>query len=252
MDYFIPIASYVLMFYLIYLAFKKFAIVLIPRFSTLDNKTKEISYGKLVSAVNALTMIVKTFSFWITQNKFFSIEFNSYRTSEQLTICSMIGYLIYDFIHDISIGNFEYDITIHHFLGIISHASTLYTGNNSAMFYTMVIYLAETSTPFLNTSWLLHQLKFDNTMLFKICAGLLLVTFFLYRVILAPVVLYHLIIHRQTWGEKTIDKAMFYGNFSIIFLFAILNMFWFYMMISKFLNTFFPSKKIVNIIEKDK
>jgi hypothetical protein len=90
----------------------------------------------------------------------------------------------------------------------------------------MLVYIAEGSTPFLNITWLLHLLKLTNSKYFLMFAGLLIITFFCFRVVIGPYLVYHMIMFRNNWGENTF--LLFYFNFPIIVSFAILNFYWFY------------------------
>ncbi len=94
----------------------------------------------------------------------------------------------------------------------------------------MLVYIAEGSTPFLHISWLLHQLKLKDTGGFKLLVAVLLTTFFVCRIILSPYMLWHMITFQERWGEDTF--LLFWGNWLIVFLFGLLNYFWFYKLVS--------------------
>ena len=74
-------------------------------------------------------------------------------------------------------------------------------------FLSMMVYLAEMSTPFLNISWLLNYLKLDNSLPLSLCGIILLVTFFFCRIILGPFLFYHMI---YNWTSE--PRFLFYIN----------------------------------------
>ena len=172
--------------------------------------------------------------YWFYLNPTFDILVKTDGKLENQTLHIMMGYIIYDTIYELSSPTKQIDILIHHIIGFLSHLSTIYTQNNSALYYSMFIFLAEASTPFLNISWILYQLKYNNNLLFHICSILLLITFFIFRVILGPYAVYHLFIYKYTWGDSNNDNISYYMwscNTFIIILFALLNTFWFYKLI---------------------
>lgn len=97
------------------------------------------------------------------------------------------------------------------------------------MFCSMLVFIAEGSTPLLNASWLLQKLNMLNTSLFKLCALSLLVSFFVLRILLSPYMLWHMWTYRPTWGPNT--DQLFWFNFLIVALFGVLNYFWFYKLV---------------------
>jgi hypothetical protein len=94
----------------------------------------------------------------------------------------------------------------------------------------MMVYIAEGSTPALNISWFLHQLKLKDSLWFKLCVLLLLVKFFCLRVVLGPYLVHHLLTHRDTWGEDA--DVMFVFNLLICVFFMLLNFYWFFLLVS--------------------
>lgn len=94
----------------------------------------------------------------------------------------------------------SFEFAGHHVLGLASHLSSRLSDNEAAHFYSMLVFIAEISTPFLNISWLLHQLKKKNVY-FDVIAGLLIVTFFI-RVLVGPYMVNHMLSHREEWGQE--------------------------------------------------
>ena len=93
----------------------------------------------------------------------------------------------------------------------------------------MIIFLAEGSTPLLNISWLLQKLNMTKTTLFKACAVVLILTFFVLRILLSPYMVIHMLLHQAAWGENTFE--LYWFNVAIVAFFMLLNFFWFYKLI---------------------
>jgi hypothetical protein len=89
----------------------------------------------------------------------------------------------------------------------------------------MMIFIAEGSTPALNASWLLQKLDMTKTLLFKACAAYLLIAFVVLRLALSPYMVVHMVLFRESWGDA---EVLFWFNIVIVFLFGVLNYFWFY------------------------
>lgn len=97
-------------------------------------------------------------------------------------------------------------------------------------FYSMMVYIAEGSTPALHMCWLLHKLNMKKSFLFKVFVAWLLLGFFVCRILVSPYMLWHMSQNMDAWGQD--NDLLFYLNFSIVFLFAVLNFYWFYKLIS--------------------
>lgn len=98
-----------------------------------------------------------------------------------------------------------------------------------------MIYLAELSTPFLNVSWLLSELN-NAPSLLLIIGGLLILTFFISRVVMGPYLLYHMVTH---WSA-TANEVLYFTNLFIVAFFILMNFYWFYQLIQRVLG---PDKK---------
>lgn len=214
----------------------------INSFSKLDPIIQKCWYNKAVSSIHATIMLILTFYYWIHfYDDSFSftdsppsrpnINTNGY---EEKVIYIMMGYILYDTYYEImESSSTDISIVLHHIIGFASHSSTLISQNKAALFYCMVVYLAEISTPFLNISWLLHNLAQNKTSFFKVFT-ILLPTTFLLRSCAGPYALYHMIRHRNDWGDYQYDiqtRLMFDGNFLVILFFSLLNIFWLYKLI---------------------
>lgn len=213
----------------------------VPGFRELNPIIRKTWSNKGVSSIHAIIMITLTIYYWIFYSDSSFSCMNSAPSRPDLdtggfeifVVYIMMGYIMYDTYYEVVESPNPTDIAIilHHVIGFLSHSSTLISGNRAALFYCMVIYLAEISTPFLNISWLLHNLGRNGSTLFLTCSVILLVTFFL-RTLVGPYALYHMLRHRDDWGDYSggdvLTKAMFDGNFLVISFFTTLNIFWFY------------------------
>ena len=228
-----------------------FSKTLIPGFLKLNDKLQKTWYNKAVSSLHAIIMILLTSYYWIYYvddvDSLLSLPptkpYSKTGGEEKTIVYIMCGYILYDTYFEIFQSPNPTDIAIilHHIIGFISHLSTLITQNKAALFYCMVVYIAEISTPFLNISWLLHNLDQSKSLIFTIFSLLLLITFFI-RTCVGPFALFHMIRFKSEWGDYNNDYSlnwMFYGNFVVIFFFSSLNLFWFY----KLLQMAFGSKK---------
>lgn len=100
--------------------------------------------------------------------------------------------------------------------------------------HSMMVYLAEMSTPFLNLSWLFKQLEPRFNLLLNLCGILLLLSFFCCRVVLGPYILYHM------WSFwKTGPEYLFVIYISIVVFFILMNFYWFSQLIKILIK---PSK----------
>jgi hypothetical protein len=105
----------------------------------------------------------------------------------------------------------------------------IYSPVFSTLIYSMIVFLAEASTPFLNLSWLLQKLGYESSTMFKLVAFILIVTFFVFRVLLSPYAVYHMIANPEVWGNQLI---MYYFNVQVVAFFALINFFWFYKLVA--------------------
>ena len=89
--------------------------------------------------------------------------------------------------------------------------------------------LVEISTIFLHSNWFLIKLGYKNTIYFKISHGLLLTSYFIIRVLIAPYFVYETI--RQTLDPNNTTaiwaKTIYCSN---VVLLALLSQFWFWKM----------------------
>jgi hypothetical protein len=207
---------------------------LIPHFDVLKNKNNVDNWNnRVVSLIHASIMFYRASFFWmVLESGALSVSpvyINKRPISgfESRTIDLMIGYLIYDSAYEFYTNKGVPMMLAHHGMGFLSHILTRATCCGPASYYTMMIYLAEMSTPFLNVSWLLNELGHYPTLLLII--GIILVlAFFLCRVVMGPYLLYHLLTH---WDGQPL--WMYIINVAITIFFIALNTFWFYQLIKK-------------------
>lgn len=203
---------------------------IIPGFDKIESrKQRKAWYNRGVSTVHASVMFSLAVYYWVYINPRVEISDAGHRI-EALSLDIMMGYLYYDILYE-SLTTRQTDALSHHFLGLVSHLSSRLSRNKAAAFYSMLVYIAEGSTPFLNISWLMHLLSLKKTLLFKTFAVLLIITFFTCRILLGPFMVYHMITHREEWGPDG-RGALFIGNTAIVSLFALLNFYWFYKLLA--------------------
>lgn len=142
----------------------------------------------------------------------------------------MVGYLVYDFFIEI-FTNEKIDtfIVLHHVIGLLSHLATLMTNDGFCGIYCMLVFLAEFSTPVLHTLWCLKQQKLDKTPLFFGTAALLLLVFFVCRVVLSPFILYTYWVWKDKYYHGT--ALNYYLQYVVLIFFGFLNNFWFYLLV---------------------
>lgn len=203
---------------------------IIPGFSKVSvKKQRRAWYNRGVSTIHACVMFSITAYYWLYVNPAMEISAAGHRI-EARALDIMMGYLYYDILYE-ALTSRQTDALSHHVLGLVSHLSSRLSNNNAAAYYSMLVYIAEGSTPFLNISWLLHMLSLKKTLIFKICALSLIVSFFTFRILLGPCMVYHMLIHREEWGESG-RGSLFLGNTAIVASFAVLNFFWFYKLLA--------------------
>ena len=102
---------------------------------------------------------------------------------------------------------------------------------------------AQGSTPFLHACWMMHKLGADSGLAYRFCAGMLLLMFFIFRVVASPLCLASLWTHRALWGDSAARKALYYFELSINVFFVGLNWFWFAALCKRALGSKKASKK---------
>ena len=214
---------------------------IIPGFKEIESrKQQKVWYNRGVSTIHACVMFGITAYYWIYVNPSVEISAAGNRI-EARALDIMMGYLYYDILYEMCTSR-QTDSLSHHVLGIVSHLSSRLSNNKAAAFYSMLVYIAEGSTPFLNISWLLHLLQWKKTMAFKLCAITLIISFFCCRILLGPYMVHHMLTHREEWGKDG-RGSLVIGNTPSVSIFAILNFYWFYKLLLVAIGTTSNSKK---------
>ncbi|TEB14759.1 transferase [Perkinsus sp. BL_2016] len=89
--------------------------------------------------------------------------------------------------------------------------------------------LVEISTIFLHSNWFLIKLGYKNTIYFKISHGLLLTSYFIIRILVAPYFVYETIVQTLDPNNTTAIWAKTIYCSNVVFL-ALLSQFWFWKM----------------------
>lgn len=173
------------------------------------------SYNKLTSYINSCVhaKIVYVLSFLFLINV---IDVSIWKICLDITR----GYCFYDTLMVLFNDPYDYQTLIHHiflFIGTYSYYITLYPHQ------TAIALLSEITNQFLYIGWLLIKKDLKDTIYFKINGMILLISFFLFRIINFTYLLYFLITYCDIYN-------------SIIFIpITLLNYYWFYLLIQKIL-----------------
>lgn len=216
----------------------------IPGFDQLKKDIRRTWYNRAVSTAHASIMFLSSIYYWLYINPTMKFsEVNTIHIHQRNTIDIMMGYIMYDTIIEM-MSTRQLDTMLHHIFGMISHLSTRFSDSDPAAFYTMIVYLAEGSTPFLNISWIYHQLKLHDTLLYTFFTMSLMASFLITRIIVGPFMLGHFFSNKEAWGVDT--DILFYGNSVVLIFFVILNFYWYY----KLCKLAFGGKNSINKIDK--
>jgi hypothetical protein len=153
---------------------------------------------------------------------------------EKNALNMMLGYLIYDGGLELSVAiaksdfsSYRLQVLGHHALGLCTHTSILVASSGVAARLMTVIYGAEFSTPFLNTTWLLHNCKKGSSTLFLVLSALLILTF-TFRIFIGPFVFYRMVTEYDSWSNYPKIYAL---HIFVSFSFSLLNFYWYYKVI---------------------
>lgn len=163
----------------------------------------------------------------------------------QLSCEIFLGYLIQDALYLILYDKIlnSREAIVHH-LSYIAIAS--YTLPNSYFIFPyMWLTLGEASTPFLAIRWFLSAFDLKDSIIYKVNGVLFALLFFITRIVIYFIGLYHLFITLNIWFDRAYGLRLVY--FGLICLFF-LNIFWFYKIFKGALRTLrqkTPSKQKV-------
>jgi hypothetical protein len=231
--------TYLLVCFVIHFLSPAISIRYVPHFQAKIVHAQRLSwYNRIVSSLHALVMSSLAIYYWlfINDRKIMYSDIGDYASS-----CAdlMIGYLIYDIVYEIMFTK-DYDTLLHHLLGLVVHLLTRYTNSGISMYYLMIVYLAELSTPLLHFTWLLFQLQHEQTRLFQISQWSLVGVFFFCRICLSTSMLGHIVLNKQLWRNQEIA---FYMNSIVCMLFVVLNLKWFKSLVGLALRSLRPKEK---------
>ena len=196
------------------------------------------AYNRLVSSVHAVLMFALTLYYWVEKNPSMNLVGYNIDSLQALTHDAMIGYLVYDTITNYALVATGDNMTmVHHLLGLITHISARLFNSGPASFYYMMVYIAEGSTLPLHVVWFMHALDLKDYPSFKIVCFIVLASYAVLRIMWGPYMLYHLATNYEMWQSNEIDSFLLYPNSIILFLFNLINFFWFHKLITKFLST---------------
>ena len=183
-------------------------------------------------------MSYRAFRYWIVLKPLFGHDFSAIKISPMLDIYEkdtmriMTGYMLYDLIVEVvTPAVYDYAVLFHHIAGLLSHWHTLQTNDVASGWYTMMVYLAEGSTPILHVAWMMNTVGLADGLAFKLLTLALLVSFFVVRILVSPLLAYTYLApaNRHLYDGR---DGVFYFQLCIVFAFAGLNFFWFYKLLT--------------------
>lgn len=176
---------------------------IIPGFSSLSLPIRQSWYHRLVSSLHALVMSSLALRYWGRVN---------------------INLAVSDAILFESLLSKSYDTAMHHLVGLVIHLLTRYSDSGVSMYHLMALYLSELSTPLLHFTWLLLHLRYDTTPLFHLLQGLLLLVFFVCRLLIGSLIFLHLLLYKSFWRHQV---ALYYFCSFVYTAFLVMNVKWF-------------------------
>jgi hypothetical protein len=117
--------------------------------------------------------------------------------------------------------------TVHHVTGIIVHFICRQHNHGLFALYTSGVYLAEGSTPFLHASWIMNSIGLGDGFLFAANGTLLVLSFFVFRILIPPVLLFHYANNMESWTHHSAAHIMKPLAGVTLFIFMALNLNWF-------------------------
>lgn len=205
-----------------------------PEIASTSKSIRDQCSNRGAAAMHAVSMFSLTLYYWNYVNP--TMEYS--RTVHPylgMMIDVMNGYMIYDTINEISTTG-EADVILHHVMGLLTHVVARVINSGMSAYFFGMVYIAEASTPLLHFSWLLYHINWANTIIFKTTVLLVVIVFLFCRVLLAPWMdwkLYESYFETEPVGVWwTDDEAMYWINVVIMFIFTILNFFWYYKLVA--------------------
>lgn len=192
-------------------------------------------YNRFVSIIHASIMFVRAICYWGLKNPKMSLEGLQIDQFGVITLDIMMGYLWYDMVIELAKNKKQYATILHHLLGYMSLFAVRASGSRLGVFYFMMVFVAEGSTPVLHSLWFMSKLKLKDSGIFKAMGLLLMLLFFTLRVAFGPYTIWHLVSNRDAW---TVKKAMepdagwlFPLLVGVSVVFVSINMYWFALLV---------------------
>jgi hypothetical protein len=207
------------------------------------NNTKLNSHfpiiNRVIASSHSCLMAIICIYYWTTYDNLFSQPCDKIYMIQYICLDTMNGYLIYDLMMDTLWNLLKLDLIsiqmfIHHILGLISINLVRHYDSAPGAHYMMIVLLSEISTPFLHNSWTMYHLNYTNNVSYKITGYLLIVLFFVFRIVLSPYLIYKLIKERDIWSNE--QQYLFEINLIISVTFMYLNYIWFIKLIKMALS----------------
>lgn len=217
---------YMLACFAIFYGWKKFSLFAIPNFKNFPISVQKEWWNRGTASTHAIIMFSLSARHWLVENP--SMTINPPTELQYFLVEIMLGYMFYDLIIEaFAMETIVKTVLFHHAIGILSHFVTLAYSSDGSFFYTVMVYLAECSTPLLHACWMMHHLKLEHLKLFPIIMVLCLIFFFVARMLLGPFMLYHMVNHGNDWIRTPEKDFILAFQFLIVSLFVLLNGFWF-------------------------
>jgi len=153
-----------------------------------------------------------------------STDVAAMQTPEVVAASVLLGYLLYD-TGAVAGGHASGGVALmlHHGLGAALWSAML--ASRCGGVYISWVHLAEGSTPFLHACSAMHKIGgYEGSRTFSFCAAALLVTFFLLRVLSAPLCFASVVRHRAAWPSQ----PLWAFAAAVSAFFVALNWFWFF------------------------
>jgi TLC domain len=193
-------------------------------------------YNRFVSIIHAFIMFVRAMCYWTLKNPSMSIVGLQNDQFGVITLDIMMGYLWYDLIIELAKNKKQFSTILHHLLGYVSLYAVRASASRLGVFYFMMVFVAEGSTPVLHTLWFMSKLKLKDTATFKMMGILLMLLFMALRVLFGPFTVWHLASNHDAWRAKKAGELDAEWLFPLLIcvsvVFVSINMYWFFLLVS--------------------
>lgn len=185
-------------------------------------------YNRGVSIIHAFIMFVRAITYWFLLNPAMKLTL-PLDNFGVITLDIMMGYLWYDLLIEAAKSKKQYSTLLHHLLGYFSLYSVRASHSKLGIFYFMLVFVAEGSTPLLHMLWFLSKLRLKDSLVFKSLGTLLFIVFFALRIIMGPYTLWHLVAKRAAWDSRAEPEGywLFPSLVVVACSFVLINFYWF-------------------------